>query len=269
MWTAFVVALALGVQSEKLGAPLVLLDPRFTFGPAGATRPDGKFLPGDTVHLSFDVGNLKFDGDSQASYRIAMEVANSAGEMLFRQKPHKSQARNVLGGKTIPCRVQVALPPAQPAGSYTVKVTIEDTATKQSQSLTQKFEVLPAAFGLVHLGTSATNDGMTPVPAVGAEGGVLYVTFAVVGFDRRGGKNKQPDLSGSFRVLDENGKATTAKPFTGRVNKEVAEEAKLIPLQFGVTLNRAGRFTLELTATDAVSGKTAKVTMPLKVVSAN
>jgi hypothetical protein len=267
MWTAFVVALALGVQPGQLGAPLTLLDPRFTYGPAGATRPDAKFLPGDTVHLSFAVGNLKFDGDAQATYRIAMEVANSAGEALFRQKPHQSSVKNVLGGKTIPCRVQVALPPEQPAGSYTVKVTIEDTATKQAKSLTQKFEVLPAAFGLVHLGTSATNDGMTPVPAVGAEGGVLYVTFAVVGFGR--GKNKQPDLSGSFRVLDEKGKATTAKPFSGRVNMDVAEGAKLIPLQFGVTLNRAGRFTLELTATDAVSGKKTRATMPLKVVAAN
>jgi hypothetical protein len=266
MWTAFVVALALGVQPAQTDA-LTLSQPRFTYGPAGATRPDGKFLPGDAVHLSFAVGGLKFGGDAQASYRVAMEVANGAGEMLFRQKPHQSKVKNILGGKTVPCQVQVSLPPEQAAGSYSIKVTVEDVATKQSKSLTQKFEVLPAGFGLVRLGASATNDGMSPVPAVGAEGGVLYVTFAVVGFSRA--KDKQCNLSGSLRVLDEKGKATTAKPISDRLHEEVAEGAKLIPLQFGVPLNRAGRFTLELTATDAVTGKKAQATMPLKVVAAN
>jgi hypothetical protein len=267
MWTAFVVALALGAQPAQLGAPLALIEPRFTYGPGGATRPDAKFLPGDTVYLSFEVGNLKFDGDSQASYRIVMEVANSAGEVLFRQKPHKSQVKNILGGKAMPCRVQVALPPDHTSGSHTIKVTVEDTATKQSRTLSQKFEVLPAEFGLVHLGASATNDGLTPVPAVGPEGGSLYVTFAAVGFKR--GKDKQPDFSVSLRVLDEGGKATTAKPFSGRVNKDVAEGVHLIPLQFGVTLNRAGRFTLEFTATDAVSERTVRVSMPLRVTKMN
>ena len=88
--------------------------------------------------------------------------------------------------------------------------------------------------------------------------------FVAVGFAR--GKEKQPDLSATLRVLDEGGKDTSAKPFTGRLNKDVAPDAAAVPLQFGVTLNRAGRFTLELTATDHVSGQKSKVSMPLKVV---
>jgi hypothetical protein len=264
MWTAFVV-LALGVQPAQTGG-LTLTQPRFTYGPAGATRAGAKFLPGDIVYLSLDVGGLKFDGESKAHYRVGMEVSNSAGETLFRQKPHQSAVLNLLGGKTVPCGVSVVLPTDYSAGSYTVKVTVEDVATKQAQTLAQKFEVLPAAFGLVRLGASATNDGMAPVPAVGAEGSSLFVTFAVVGFQR--GKDKQPELAGSLRVLDEKGKPTSAKPIAGKLEKNVPEGSNIIPLQFGVTLNRSGRFTLEFTATDAVSKQTARASMPLRVTSA-
>ncbi len=265
MWTAAVVALALGLPPQP-GTSLTLTGPRFTFGPGGVTRPDAKYLPGDTAFLSFNVGGLKFDADANANYRIGMEVTNADGEAVLRQKPHAAKVKNLLGGKAIPCRVHVALPPGYPAGTYTIKVTVEDLGTKQSQSLAQKFEVLPAAFGLVQVGASATSDGMNPVPTVGVEGGPLYLTFAVVNFGR--GKDKKMDVSASLRVLDEKGKPTTAKPFTGRAQQEMPDGVQLLPLQFGLTLNRVGRFTLEFTATDHVSGKTARATMPLRVVGA-
>jgi hypothetical protein len=266
MWTAAVVALVLGLPPAQPGTSLALTKPHFTYGPGGVTRPDAKYLPGDTVFLSFDVANLKFDADANASYRIAMEVTNADGEAVLRQKPHASKVKNILGGKAVPCRVHVALPPGYPSGTYTIKVTVEDLATKQGQSLAQKFEVLPAAFGLVQVGASATNDGMAPVPTVGVEGAPLYLTFAVVGFGR--GKDKQLDISASLRVLDEKGKPTTAKPFADRAKREIPEGLQLIPLQFGLTLNRVGSFTLEFTATDHVTGQKARATMPLKVVSA-
>jgi hypothetical protein len=263
MWTACVVALALGVQPAQTGA-LTLNQPRFTFGPAGLTRTDGKFLPGDVVYMTFDVAGLKFDDESKAKYSVAMEISDAAGNTLYRQKPHASMVRNVLGGKAVPCSVQVQLPVDHPAGTLTVKVTVEDKATNQSGSVSKKVEVLKAGFGIVQLYTTAGNAGAVPVPSVGAEGSLLYVHFVAVGFAR--GKDKQPDLSGTLRVLDEGGKETSAKPFTGRLNKDVAPDAMVVPLQFGVTLNRAGRFTLELTATDHISGQKSTVSMPLKVV---
>ena len=40
-------------------------------------------------------------------------------------------------------------------------------------------------------------------------------------------------------------------------------------MQFGITLNKVGNFTVELEATDKISGKSAKVHLPLRVVSLN
>ena len=40
-----------------------------------------------------------------------------------------------------------------------------------------------------------------------------------------------------------------------------------IEMQFALTLNRAGTFTLELTATDVLSGQTSKVVFPVRVLA--
>jgi len=37
-------------------------------------------------------------------------------------------------------------------------------------------------------------------------------------------------------------------------------------MQFGLTLNRPGRFTLELTAMDRVNGKQASLSFPLQII---
>ena len=42
-----------------------------------------------------------------------------------------------------------------------------------------------------------------------------------------------------------------------------------VPMTFPLTLNRPGKFTVELTATDAVGNQTAKLTFPIKVLAAD
>jgi hypothetical protein len=54
---------------------------------------------------------------------------------------------------------------------------------------------------------------------------------------------------------------------TSQVNKDVPDGAQQLPLQFLLSLNRPGKFVVELSATDQVTGKKAKLTFPLKVLS--
>jgi hypothetical protein len=88
------------------------------------------------------------------------------------------------------------------------------------------------------------------------------VNFAAVGFDR---KSEQPNLEVTMRVLDDQGRPTVAKPFTGAVTKGIPKQVLAVPMQFALTLNRAGKFKVEVKATDKVSGKTATLTFPLTV----
>ena len=66
-------------------------------------------------------------------------------------------------------------------------------------------------------------------------------------------------------MLDQNGKPTVEKPPTGEVSKDVPDKLLALPMQFLLDLNREGSFTVELKATDKVSGKTATVSFPLTV----
>ncbi len=71
----------------------------------------------------------------------------------------------------------------------------------------------------------------------------------------------------SLRVLDDKGQPTFAKPSSGIVNKDVPADAKYLPMQFGVTLNRPGHFTVELSATCVLCGATSRVTFPVRVAA--
>ena len=88
----------------------------------------------------------------------------------------------------------------------------------------------------------------------------------MVGF-ARAKEGAQPNVSLEVRILDDQGKPTVARPTTGMVNKDVPSEAQALPMQFPVLLNRGGKFTLELKATDKVSGKSVEFSHPFGVRS--
>ena len=128
----------------------------------------------------------------------------------------------------------------------------------------RKIEVLPKAFGLIQVGTTADREGSMAWSPVGVVGDSIYLNFTAVGF-ARDGKTKQPNVKVEMRVLDDKGQAAKGAKMIGTANADVAETMQAIPMQFGITLNREGRFTLELNATDLLTGKTAKVLFPVKV----
>jgi hypothetical protein len=268
MMPSLVVLLALqtaGVQD----APLEIVDPRATFGYLGARHPvvEGR-LPGDTIFFTFDIKNLSQDDTGRASYSLLVEVADAKGSLIYKHGPINAVAQNYLGGNTLPCSAHLDIPLDWTPGEHHFKVTITDRTTKKSVSLERKSKILPPDFGLVRVGTYSDRESKVPAAAIGVTGESIYVSFASVGF-ARDKTTKQPNLEVSMRVLDDKGKPTFAKPLTGTVDKDVPESVRIVPMQFGITLNRVGNFTVELTATDKITGKSAKVNLPLKVVSLN
>jgi len=71
-----------------------------------------------------------------------------------------------------------------------------------------------------------------------------------------------------MKILDDAGKVTLGQPFSEPVKPGAAlgNEAVAIPLTFTLHLNRPGKFTAEFTATDKVTNKTAKVSLPILVL---
>jgi hypothetical protein len=263
MWTTLPLALALSLAAGQAASPLTLANDRVTYGLLGAPRPDTKFLPGDRFLLAFDIENITIDKGGRIRYAMGMEVTDSNGKTHYRQDPRDLEAYNSLGGNRLPAFAHVDIGLDQPPGMYTLKVTVKDRATKTERALTRKFEVLKKDFGLVQLNTTSDPQGQMPAAPVGVVGQSLWVNFAAVGFDR---KNKQPDVHVEMRVYDENNKPTVPEPFTGDVNQGVPADLQALPMQFLLALNRPGKYTVKLRASDKVAKKNVEITFPVTVL---
>jgi hypothetical protein len=241
---------------------LTLTDARVTYGILGPTRESTKFLPGDMLFLTFNINGIGADIDGKVLYSIATEVTDAGGKSVFSQPPQNREVINALGGNQLPAFAQVAVGQQQPAGEHTLKVTVTDQANKKSQTLTQKFEVLKPDFGLVRLAASADADGLVPSGML-TVGHALWINGAVVGFQR--GAGMQPNVTVELKISDADGKPTIARPFGGTISKDVPAKDPALPIQFHVALNRPGKFTLELKATDALAGKTSTQSFPITI----
>lgn len=259
-------ALALATISAMIPAEanqLALSNVRITYGPLGATRPEAKLLPGDHLFLGFDIEGVTVDESGKVRYSMEMELTDSAGKSIFKQLPKEQETINSLGGNSLPAFAAVDIGLEQPAGKYSVKVTVTDLATKKSENFTQKFEVAPRGFGLVRFEATGDPDGKDPLAMLGT-GQTLWVNAAVVGFALDKAKS-QPNLSFELTILDDAGKPTIKKPFTGVVNKDVPAKAASVPIQFFLALNRPGNFTAQLKVTDSVSGTSVQESMKFVV----
>ncbi len=258
---ALVAALAL---APAQGA-LTLSGARVTYGELGAVRADLKFLPGDIFFVSFDIDGIKVDESGKVQYSMGMEVVNKDGVPFFNEKAREREDFLPLGGTKLPARAYVTIPLDQTPGVYTCRVTVEDRASKASQTLEQKFEVAPKSFGLVQVLTTSDVKGEVPAPPLGVAGQSVYVHFTLVGF-ARDQKTKQPNVDIEMSALTQTGTPTLKKPDTITIDSDVGAEDTLVHLRFQLPLNRAGDFTVELKAVDKVSKTTSKVRIPFKVL---
>lgn len=261
-WLPLVVLCLAGGQA----APLEVTNPRTTYGYLGATRPKlAGVLPGDTAHFTFEIKNLKLDPAGKASYSIAIEIRDAAGKLFYEQRPYNAVAQNYLGGNSLLSAAHIEVPLDAKPGAVDWKITIKDRTTNQTAMIAGKGKVLPADFGIVHVGLFADVDARAPMSAVAAVGATAYLQFSAVGFSRAK-ETKQPNVNVSLRILDEQGKPTMAKPITGTINTSVNADHPFLTNKFGLTLNRAGRFTIELTAEDQATGKRSQISYSIRVL---
>jgi hypothetical protein len=256
--------LALGsTMAFAQGGKLALSNVRTTYGLLGPARTADGVLPGDTVWLEFDIDGIAVSPDGKVKYSMSLEAADAKGKLIYRQNPTDLEAVASLGGTSVLGQAHLDIGLDQPAGEYTAKVMVTDRTTKQVQSFTQKVKVLPSAFGIVQVKTTSDPEGTVPAGMLGI-GQSVYVNFAVARFEREKAK-QQPNVQFEMRILDEAGKPTLARPDTGAIESGVAASDKLLGGQFYVSVNRPGKFVVELKAMDKVAGTSSTVSFPLTV----
>jgi hypothetical protein len=262
MWATLVLTTALNLAPAQ--GSLELKNVRATYGLLGQERKDNTVLPGDIYFVHFDIDGLQVGKDDRIRYSMGVEFLNKDGKSEFKKDPVPQEVVNTLGGSVVPAFANAQIGLDVPPGEYTLKVTVADLASKNTQTLTRKFEVLPRRFGLVRLGFAY--DNVASAPPTGVVGQSLIVQFTAVEVTFND-KNKA-DLLAEATILDEAGKPTLSQPLQGRVQDITEEFRKLrvVPMSFPVFLNRAGKFKVNLTVSDKLSGKKVEQTLDLTAV---
>ena len=261
MWTTVGLLAALSLAAGDSDR-LTLTDVRTTYGILGPTRPDNKFLSGDAFVVSFNIEGAQPKG-GKIRYGIGMQVQDASGKVLYKQDPVDNEAKSPAGDNKIPAFARLEIGTEQPAGDYTLKITVEDRNGRATQDLTRPYQVLPGAFGIVRPATTSDADGKRPTAAF-RKGKPAWLNFAAVGFGWDKAKG-QPRLTATMRVLDEDGRPVLARPSSGAIDQDVPRGTKAIPMQFELTLQKTGKFTVELEAVDEVTGEKASLSLPIQV----
>lgn len=261
---AFVAALAVAPGQSR---ELQLTNIRSTYGVLGPTRSGNTIIPGDVFSVAFDIENLTSDKEGKIQYSMGMRLINPEGKNEYKRDPadQPNVIYNVLGGNKIPGFAHALTGPDTAKGEYTLEVTVVDRGAPKRKPATfrQKFVVADKTFGIVQLTTSYDDKGAFPAPAGGVAGQSIWINFWTVGFGL--GQNKQPNVKFQMTVVDEKGQKTIDAPIEGAVN-QVPPDTNRIPMQFLLPLNRVGKFTMTLRATDAVTNKTSELSLPITVV---
>ena len=267
--------------AQPAAAPgsLRLSNVRFTQGELGPARKETRFLPGDVVYIGYDVDGLTIDPDGKTRYTMGLSVTGPGGKLVFRQDPQELADLVPLRGGRMPARAYLTVGLDQPAGEYTCEVTVTDLKgagdkpeQKPKSSLTVKFEVAKAEFGVVQVYAAHDPGGTLFAPTTGVVGQSLYVIHSVATFGRDP-KTKQPDVLVEYQVLDEKGQPTLGKPIgyvqDSKAERPVDEKEGVFKLNFPLFLSRAGKFTVRISATDRVTGKKASFDLPVTALPAN
>ncbi len=265
MWAALALTTVLTAPAQT--GELKLANKRSTVGIFGPKREDNKVLPGDLLVVAFDIENLTVRKDGRILYAMGLELTKKGkAKPEFKHDPEDKEAMNSLGGSTLPTFAMTLVGTDTPPGTYVLKVTVKDRGTKPVKTVTleEEFEVLPLKFGLVQF--KVTNGAGQPTPPLGVPGDTLWLHYTLVGYDMTRENPPNPDVTVEMQILDkETGKPTVEKPFGGRIKSGNKEFLLFSPTP--IQLNRPGKFTIVLKATDNLSKKTSERRMDIEVLA--
>jgi hypothetical protein len=267
MWATLALMTTLNLAPAQEG--LELKNVRATYGILGQERKDNNVLPGDIYFLHFDIEGLQVGKDDIIRYSMGLEFLDKDGKTppgAAKREPVPQETVNTLGGNRVPALANAVVGLDMPPGEYTVKITVTDLANKKTGTLSRKFEVLPKRFGVVRVGFAYETGQAAPPLGVVGQNLIFQFTAVEIGLDE---KNKQPNIAAEITIVDEaTGKPTLTQPLQGQVQEVTDEVRKLrvLPMSCPISLNRPGKFKVQLSVTDKVSRKKAEQVLDLQSI---
>ena len=247
-------------------ATLKLTDIQASHGLMGPKREKDEVMLGDAYVLEWIIKGLKTDAGGKAYYTMSVEVKNSKGKVVFREKPKDDEKKEhllSLGGDQVNAFYLVSFGTDSEPGKYTITITITDLTSKMSDSFTRTVEVLKPGFGMVLTSLSFDANGLVPAAVTIQVGQTIQINTRVTGYAVD--EKKNPSFLASMRVLS-GGKDVT-KPHSVTINRHFDKTVKFMPLSFVLNMNRPGTFTIELKVADQIAKKVTTERFDITVVS--
>lgn len=249
------------VSLPQTDGKLTVSKVRPTLVDLGPVRSDASYLPGDIMHVTFDVAGFKLDEEGRYRFSAKLMVEDSAGKLIASEDYGSSPARlGVLAGGSSRFAFRLLIPTDQAAGNYKAKLVLGDVTGKSSVTVEQPYKVLPAGFGLVKLQTGRGPLGQSETPCTGCVGEVLYLGLQAVGLAK--GKEGLGSMEITLEVQDSQGKLL-GKPQTSAFTDLSTNEP--LALRFELPLDKAGKYQLQFKAVDKVTGRSASLLVPITV----
>lgn len=246
----------------QVDGKLVVSNVRPTLVDLGPTRPDNNYLPGDLVHVTFDVAGFKLDEEGRYRFSAKLQVEDGAGKLMGSEDYGSSPARlGVLGNGKSRFSFRLPIPVDQPAGSYKAKLILTDVNSKATATVEQPYRVTSPGFGLIRLQTGRGPFGQSETPCTGNVGEVLHLGMQAVGLGKL--KENLGTLDITLEVKDASGKVLGKSQVNQFTDINVNEP---LQLRFELPLDQAGKYQLVFKATDKANAKSATLIVPVQVV---
>ncbi len=250
------------IQTPAADSKLTVTKVRPTLVDLGPTRPDANYMPGDVMHVTFDVAGFTLDADGLYRYSAKLTVEDGAGKVIGMEDYGNGPARlGALAGGKSRFSFQLPIPADQATGSYKAKLVMTDVIGKGTATLEQAYKVVSPGLGLIRLQSGRGPFGRAPTPCSGNVGEVLSFGFQLVGVSK--GKDNKGVVDLTVEIQDSQGK-TLGKPQVSAFTDINTNEP--MPLQFEVPLDQAGQYKVIFKATDKTSNRTTTLTVPITVI---
>lgn len=242
-------------------------------GPAVGDRV--KFVPGETVYVSFDVENYAQTKELSVSISWVVDAADPKGIPIIPPAPGKKEANLQPEDKNWLPRVRQSLvvPSPAPGGEYSVHIKVTDETSKETAVADTKFTVsghdLPAAKALEvrTFGFYRTEEAPQPLEsAVYSPGNTMFARFQIAGF-KYGSKNAI-EVTYGISIIDPAGKMVYTQDPAVEEKSASFYPRPYVDSNMSLTLQpgtKTGDYTLVITAHDKVGNQTVEIRKPFRV----
>jgi hypothetical protein len=259
-------AAVLIVSAASAQAKLGIDNIQATYGRLGPERKSLDLYRYDELFFRFTVTGAKPDAEGKVDGSVLLQVLDGAGKVVGEnQTPAKGVL--VLGGNSYPLSVSLPIGQQVPPGKYTVKITVRDNLSKESAAFQRKVTVKPLDLKIVRIQFYHDPEGKFAAPAGGTLGETLCFDLRVIGFDR----SKDRILTEiAWQILDSDGQEVSPKGAAFDIRQDDAKAVKkweFLRYSNSFILNRVGKFTLRITATDRLGKKSTTFEVPIQVTA--